>query len=77
MLVVYVDDFKLAGPTENMEKALASIRPAANIGNMSHMTDTSVVNIWSSTMLHFHERLTLLHMFLTLRRCRTNTASNK
>ena len=32
MLVVYVDDFKLAGPTENMEKAWASIKRAVNIG---------------------------------------------
>ena len=32
MLVVYVDDFKLAGPTENMDKAWASIRLAVNIG---------------------------------------------
>ena len=33
MLVVYVDDFKLAGPTENMDKAWASIRRAVNIGD--------------------------------------------
>ena len=33
MLVVYVDDFKLAGPTENMEKAWASIKRAVNIGD--------------------------------------------
>ena len=33
MLVVYVDDFKLAGPTENMEKAWASIKRAINIGD--------------------------------------------
>ena len=33
MLVVYVDDFKLACPTENMEKAWASIRRAVNIGD--------------------------------------------
>ena len=32
MLVVYVDDFKLAGPSENMDKAWASIRQAVNIG---------------------------------------------
>ena len=68
MLVVYVDDFKLAGPTENMEKALASIRRAVNIGEPESYDRYLVVNMWSSTMLHFHERLTLLHMFLTLRR---------
>ena len=33
MLVVYVDDFKLAGPTENMDKAWASIKRAVNIGD--------------------------------------------
>ena len=33
MLVVYVDDFKLAGPTENMDKAWASIKRAVNIDN--------------------------------------------
>ena len=33
MLVVYVDDFKLAGPTENMDKAWASIRRAVKIGD--------------------------------------------
>ena len=33
MLVVHVDDFKLACPTENMEKAWASIRRAVNIGD--------------------------------------------
>ena len=33
MLVVYLDDFKLAGPTENMDKAWASIRRAVNIGD--------------------------------------------
>ena len=33
MLFVYVDDFKLAGPTENMEKAWASIKRAVNIGD--------------------------------------------
>ena len=33
MLIVYVDDFKLAGPTENMEKAWASIKRAVNIGD--------------------------------------------
>lgn len=32
MLVVYADDFKLAGPTENMDKAWASIRLAVNSG---------------------------------------------
>ena len=68
MLVVYVDDFKLAGPTENMEKALVSIRRAVNIGEPESYDRYLVVNMWSSTMLHFHERLTLLHMFLTLRR---------
>ena len=31
MLVVYVDDFKLTGPTENMDKAWASIRRAVNM----------------------------------------------
>lgn len=33
LLVVYVDNFRMAGPTENMEKAWASIRAAVNIGN--------------------------------------------
>ena len=33
MLVVYVDDFKLAGPTEDMDKAWASIKRAVNIGD--------------------------------------------
>ena len=33
MLVVYVDDFKLAGPTENMDKAWGSIKRAVNIGD--------------------------------------------
>jgi hypothetical protein len=33
ILAVYVDDFKLAGPTENMEKACASIKRAVNIGD--------------------------------------------
>ena len=33
MLVVYVDDFKLAGPSENMDKAWASIKRAVNIGD--------------------------------------------
>ena len=33
MLVVYVDDFKLAGPTGNMDKAWASIKRAVNIGD--------------------------------------------
>ena len=33
MLVVYVDDFKLAGPIENMDKAWASIKRAVNIGD--------------------------------------------
>jgi len=33
MLVVYVDDFKLAGPTENMDKAWASTKRAVNIGD--------------------------------------------
>ena len=33
MLVVYVDDFKLAGPTANMDKAWASIKRAVNIGD--------------------------------------------
>ena len=33
MLVVYVEDFKLAGPTESMEKAWASIKRAVNIGD--------------------------------------------
>ena len=33
MLVVYMDDFKLAGPTENMDQAWASIKRAVNIGD--------------------------------------------
>ena len=33
LLVVYVDDFKMAGPTANMEKAWASIKAAVNIGD--------------------------------------------
>ena len=32
------------------------------------MIDISVVNMWSLTMLHYHEKLILLHMFLILRR---------
>ena len=31
--VVYVDDFKMAGPSANMEKAWASIKAAVNIGD--------------------------------------------
>lgn len=31
ILVVYVDDFKMAGPTENLEKAWASIKSVVNI----------------------------------------------
>ena len=33
LLVVYVDDFKMAGPSANMEKARASIKAAVNIGD--------------------------------------------
>ena len=33
LLVVYVDDFKMAGPTANMEKAWASVKAAVNIGD--------------------------------------------
>ena len=33
LLVLYVDDFKMAGPTANMEKAWASIKAAVNIGD--------------------------------------------
>ena len=32
MLVIYADDFKFAGPTENMDTAWASTRRAVNIG---------------------------------------------
>ena len=32
LLVVYVDDFKMAGPSENMAKAWASIKKAVDIG---------------------------------------------
>ena len=40
----------------------------STLGNQSHMTDILAVNMWSSTTLHSQERLTLLHMFLILRR---------
>ena len=33
LLVVYVDDFKMAGPTANLEKAWASVKAAVNIGD--------------------------------------------
>ena len=33
LLVVYVDDFKMAGPSANMEKGWASIKAAVNIGD--------------------------------------------
>ena len=33
LLVVYVDDFKIAGPSANMEKAWASIKAAVNSGD--------------------------------------------
>jgi len=33
LLVVYVDDFKMARPSANMEKAWASIKAAVNIGD--------------------------------------------
>ena len=33
LLVVYVDDFKVAGPSANMEKAWASIKAAVSIGD--------------------------------------------
>jgi len=35
---------------------------------LNRMTGTLVANMWSSTMLHFHEKLILLQMFLILRR---------
>ena len=36
----------------------------------NHMIDTLVVNMWSSTTSHYHEKLILLHMFLILKRLR-------
>ena len=30
---MYVDDFKMAGPTANLEKAWASVKAAVNIGD--------------------------------------------
>jgi len=37
--VVYVDDFKMAGPSANMEKAWASIKAAVNIGDPAEPYD--------------------------------------
>ena len=42
LLVVYVDDFKMAGPAENLPKAWATVKAAVDIGEPEHTTGTLV-----------------------------------
>ena len=70
MLVVYVGDFKLAGPTETWTKHGQVSNEQSTSVTQNHMIDTLVVNMWSSTTSHYHEKLILLHMFLILKRLR-------
>ena len=61
LLVVYVHDFKMAGPSANMEKHGQASEPQSTLAILSHMTAISAVCIGSLRTSDCPHRHTHLH----------------